>query len=160
MYAGVDLCCTAREKMTNMSTVNDVIEMISRFSGGRLRDTQALARFLLHAESVSRPAAIGDLAFQGKYLTRLLDTLRKNPPGSEHYDGLEHEFSRALNDFQDHIRDFSSGGDRTFLVFVEAHYLSVTESALKHVLMLAYDFGWLKEWELAIAAEEGGLRAP
>ena len=135
------------------STIPDILDLLSHFSGGRLRDAASLGRFLAAAEPGAKSAEIGELAFQGRYLTRLFDTMKKQTAQSEHFAGLEAEFTRALNHFQELIRVFGAGGPAEFTQFCETHYLAVSESALKHLLALAYDFAWLKEWEVTLATD-------
>ncbi len=135
------------------STIPDILDLLSHFSGGRLRDAAALGRFLEEAEPSEKAAEIGELAFHGRYLTRLLDTMKKQTAQSEHFPGLEAEFTRAVNNYQELIRVFAAGCSDGFFQFCEQHYFAVSEAALQHLLALAYDFAWLKEWEVAMATD-------
>ena len=137
-------------------TIDDIIEILSTFSEGRLRDRRAFARFLASGADTARAETIGELAFHGKYVTRLLGTMKKQTPESEHFEGLETEFTRTVDDFRNIVRGFAEqvGGD--FEHFVRTQYLDISASSLECLLALANDFSWLKDWEIVMEESRQG----
>lgn len=136
--------------------VSDIIELLSKYAGGRLHDQVMLGRILQHAADRDTPQAVGDLAFKAKFLTRLQMTLRSQTPETELYGKLEQEFSRAVHEFHAMVKEFTTDADEEFRTMVERHHLAVTQQALRHLMQLAEDLTWLKNWELEMTQPEGG----
>lgn len=136
--------------------VNDIIELLSAYAGGRLHDPDGLAGFLQHAHDRGTPEAVGELAFKGKYLARLQMTMRRQTPESELYEKLEQEFSRTVHEFHDMVTEFFADAGEKQREMVERHYLAVSHDALRRLMQLAEDLTWLKNWELEMTQDGGG----
>lgn len=136
--------------------VHDIIELLSTYAGGRLHDTDGLGGFLQHAQNRGTPEAVGELAFKGKYLTRLQLTMRRQTPESELYEKLEQEFSRTVHEFHAMVSDFFADAEEEQRAMVERHYLAVSHDALRNLMQLAEDLTWLKNWELEMTQDGGG----
>ena len=130
--------------------VRDILGMLSEFAGRPLRDPDRFGELLRHGRAAGKATEVGELAFAGNYLTRLVGTMRKQTADSDHYRKLEAEFSRAVHEFHALVRDFVSDGNDALRETVERHYLAVSETSLKHLVALAHDFAVLKDWELAM----------
>jgi len=128
--------------------VRDIIDVLSTYTRSRLHDAGMLGRFLQHASDRDAPESIGDLAFKAKYLTRLQGTMRAQTAETELYAKLEEEFSRSIHEFHALVTAFVADADTEFRSMVERHHLAVTPEALRHLVQLAEDLTWLKNWEL------------
>lgn len=135
--------------------VQDIIELLSIYADGRLHDPDGLGGVLQHAQSRGTPDAVGELAFKGKYLTRLQLTMRRQTPESELYEKLEQEFSRTVHEFHAMVSDFFADAEEKQRGMVERHYLTVSHDALRHLMQLAEDLTWLKNWELEMTQDQG-----
>lgn len=133
-----------------------IIEFLQTSTAEGLQDEHLLARFLQHGQNADRQDEVGRLAFHGKYLHNLYVTLRRQTQGSELYDKLEAEFSRAVNDFHGMVTEFVAGAEQEFRDTVERHTLEVSEHGLRSLLALAKDFAALKNLELEVAEAEAG----
>lgn len=139
--------------------VQAISEVLSAYAGGALHDPRMMERFLQHAQNCGRPVSLGELAFTGKYLTRLQGTMRQQTSGTELYDKLEQEFSRAIHDFHAKVGDFIKDAEGDVAEMVRRQVLAVSENALRNLMRLAEDFTWLKNWELDMMQNEGGTGA-
>ncbi|MBL0177301.1 MAG: hypothetical protein IPP94_18995 [Ignavibacteria bacterium] len=135
--------------------IETLLDILDAFSANTLRDGEALARLLEHGQAPGKSSAVAALAFQGKYLTRVLDTIRKQPTGGEHLAKLEEEYARGLQEFRALLSHFVSDAPDALSAFVGLRYLPVSEEALRQLVDLTHDLGWLKEWELASADTAG-----
>ena len=138
--------------MTVSSTVRQIVEILQQYTKFSLKDSDRLAAILQHAYDVERTSQLGDLAFSAKYLWKLYVTLEKQPADSEMLEKLETEFSTTIEEFRNRLMAFAAEG--AFKSMVEHHYLSMQPSSLKHLLDLAHDLGWMKNWELDMAQQE------
>jgi|GEM_PF-1218554 len=136
--------------------VNDIIELLSAYAGDRLHDPAGLGSFLQHAHDRGSPEAVGELAFKGKYLSRLQLTMRRQTPESELYEKLEQEFSRTVHEFHAMVSDFFADAEEERREIVQRHYLAVTHDALRRLMQLAEDLTWLKNWELEMTQDGSG----
>lgn len=136
------------------SQVRDIIEVLSTYAGGRLHDPVMLGRFLQHATDRNAPETVGDLAFTAKYLTRLQVTMRRQTAETELYTKLEQEFSRSVHEFHAKVTAYVEDAEPDFRETVQRHYLAVTQEALRHLMQLAEDLTWLKNWELEMTQAE------
>ena len=143
-------------KVVSMASeaIETLIGILDTFSEHRLRDRVMLARLLEHGGASGKTAEVGELAFQGNYLTRLLGTIRAQPPGGEHMPKLEEEYARALHSFVVQLERFLAEADNDLRASIAAQYLQTSEASLRHLVDLAADLGWLKNWEVAAADAE------
>lgn len=130
--------------------VEMILEVLQQYTTEGLRDEILFASFMQHAQNSAKQDALGSLAFHGKYLRNLYTTVQKQAQGSEMYEKLEQEFSRAINDFHGMVTEFISDADDQFRSTVERHALVVSETGLKNLLSLAEDFTALKNLELDV----------
>lgn len=128
--------------------VRAITDLLSTFAGGALEDRSMMERFLQHAQDQNKPDAVGDLAFQAKFLIRIQATIRQQAPDSELYAKLEQEFSAAIHEFHGRVKVFVEDAETDFREMVDRHYLAVSEHALRNLMRLAQDFNWMKNWEL------------
>jgi hypothetical protein len=128
--------------------VQAISDVLSTFADGALHDRRMMERFLQHAHDRGRPDSLGELAFAGKYLTRLQITFSQQTAESELHEKLEQEFSHAIHDFHAKVVSFVADAETEFRDMVEHHYLAITEDALRSLMHLATDFTWMKNWEL------------
>ncbi len=135
--------------------VEMILEVLQQYASDGLRDEALFARFMQHAQNGGKQAALGALAFHGKYLRNLYVTIRRQTQETELYEKLEKEFSRAVNDFHGMITDFVADAEEEFRSTVERHILAVNESGLKNLLSLAEDFTALKNMELDYLQDQG-----
>lgn len=131
-----------------------IIEFLQTSTAEGLQDDRLFAQFLQHGQDADRQEAVGRLAFHGKYLHNLYVALRRQTQGSELYEKLEKEFSRAVNDFHGMVTDFVEDAGEEFRGTVERHTLEVSEHGLRSLLALAKDFTALKNLELEVAQAE------
>lgn len=134
--------------------VKEILETLSAFSGAPLQDPERFGALLRHAESSGKAAQIGELAFAGSYLTRLIGTMRTETAESDHFVKLEEECSRAVHEFHARIGEFVSDADENLRLMIDRHFLSVSETSLRHLVALARDFALLKDWERAMSGTE------
>lgn len=125
-----------------------IIEFLSKSTADGLRDERMFSQFLQHAQTAGKQAALGKLAFHGKYLRNLYIAIRRQTQESELYEKMEKEFSRATNDFHGMVSEFIAGAEEEFRTAVERHALAVSETGLRNLLSLAEDFTALKNLEL------------
>lgn len=130
------------------SQVREIISVLSAYARNGLRDPEMLARFLQHAAEREKHEALADLSFTAKYLTRVQAAIRRQTPESELYAKLEEEFSYAVHSFHAKVTDFTADAGEDFRGMAERHLLVVSQDALRHLVDLAEDFAWLKNWEL------------
>jgi len=140
--------------------VREIISVLTSYARQNLRDPEMLAHFLQHAADDGKHAPIADLSFTGKYLARVQSALRRQAPGSELYDKLEQEFSHAVHSFHAKVKEFAASGDEEFRGMVERHCLAVSQQSLQHLVHLAEDFAWLKNWELEMTQDQGADPGP
>lgn len=133
--------------------VSDIISVLSVYARNGLRDAGMLSHFLQHAADHQEHEALGELSFAAKYLTRVQGAIRKQVPESELYAKLEEEFSFGVHSFHAKLTDFVSTAEEDFRSMVERHYLAVSQEALRHLMELAEDFTWLKNWELEMTQD-------
>lgn len=133
-----------------------IIEFLQTSTSEGLQDDRLFAQFLQHGQSADRQEEVGRLAFHGKYLHNLYVALRRQTQGSELYEKLEAEFSRAVNDFHGMVTAFVADADEEFRGTVERHTLEVSEQGLRSLLALARDFAALKNLELEVVQAETG----
>ena len=136
--------------------VREITELLSTFAGGTLEDSAMMERFLQHAQDRNKPDAVGTLAFQAKFLTRVQSTIRQQAPDSELYAKLEQEFSAAVHEFHGLVTEFVADAEADFREMAEKHFLAVNESALRNLMRLAHDFTWMKNWELEMTQNAAG----
>jgi hypothetical protein len=152
--------CSDNEVFSMASeAIETLIGILDTFSEHRLRNRVMLARLLEHGGASGKTAEVGELAFQGNYLTRLLGTIRAQPPGGEHMPKLEEEYARALHSFVVQLERFLAEADNNLRASIAAQYLQTSEASLRHLVDLAADFGWLKNWEVAAADAENSSGA-
>jgi hypothetical protein len=133
--------------------VTDIISVLSVYTRDGLRDAGMLSQCLQHAANSGRHEALGDLSFAAKYLTRVQGAIRKQTPDSELYAKLEEEFSYGVHNFHAKLTEFVADGEEDFRTLIERHYLAVSQDALRHLMELAEDFTWLKNWELEMTQD-------
>lgn len=135
-------------------TVTVLVSLIDDFSRGTLKQSATLTRILAHAHAVRRFQELGEVAFHGNHVVRLLKTLQKQGVDAEHRDKLEQEFSHAIHVFHDLLTALTDGLPAEELETFTSSFLAVSPDALQRLADLAHDFYWLKEWERAMNAQE------
>ncbi len=133
------------------SQVREIISVLSAYARNGLRDPEMLAHFLQHAAEHGKHEALGDLSFTAKYLTRVQSAIKRQTPETELYAKLEEEFSYGVHSFHAKVKDFVADADEDFRGMAERHLLAVSQDALRHLVGLAEDFAWLKNWELEMS---------
>ncbi|MDT8322881.1 MAG: hypothetical protein RRA94_02130 [Bacteroidota bacterium] len=137
------------------SQVREIISVLSAYARNGLREAEMLAHFLQHAAEREKQEALGELSFTAKYLTRVQSAIRRQTPESELYTKLEEEFSYGVHSFHAKVKDFVSDAEDDFRGMAERHLLTVSQDALHHLVGLAEDFAWLKNWELEMTQGAG-----
>ena len=133
-----------------------IVEFLQTSTRDGLQDDRLFSQFLQHAQSADRQEELGKLAFHGKYLHNLYVAVRRQTQGTELYDKMEQEFSRAVNDFHGMVTEFVTDAEEDFREVVQRHTLAVSEEGLQRLLTLARDFTALKNLELEVLQAEAG----
>ncbi|MAT40022.1 MAG: hypothetical protein CL946_10510 [Ectothiorhodospiraceae bacterium] len=131
-----------------LEAIENLVDLLDEYSKQDLKDKENFKQFLQLAHEHDRTEIIRNMAFHSKYLWKLYGTIRKQAPDSEHYEKLEREFAQTVEEFHGQINSLIEGVESEFTEMVNRHYLAISEQSLKHLLTLANDFYWLKNWEL------------
>lgn len=134
--------------MTISESVNELIDLIDRYSRGKLRDRNMLATILQLAGDAGMPELVGDLAFHGKYLARLFRALRREELEPEVREKIETEFVEATTAFRKLLESLLPHAEGETRAMFERHFISLTPDTVPHLVALAEDFSCLKNWEL------------
>ena len=121
-----------------------VLTYLDQFAGHGLRKRNDLGSLLELAASGDRHEEINTLAFQGSFLFKVYQTLKKSPPGSEGYKALEREFSTAVESVRQEMAKLLVDADDEHVERFNTQYYQVTQGSLRNIIDLAHDLGVLK----------------
>ena len=134
--------------MVISDTVRNFVEVLNAYSHATLHERDNLALLLQVAGDSNNKTAVGELAFHGKYLWRLYQTIQKEARESDTYEKLQAEFTRSVEEFQAMIRKLLPSAPQDVSEMFQRHFLSLSPASLQHLLLLAGDLYHLKNWEL------------
>lgn len=121
-----------------------VLAYLDQKSGQGLRKRNDVGALLeLGAES-DAPEAINDLAFNGSFLFKVYQTLKKSAPGSEGYATLEREFTTAVEIVREQIAKLLVEADQEQVERFNGQYYQMSQGSLRNLVDLAHDLGVLK----------------
>jgi hypothetical protein len=131
-----------------------LVALIEQYQQKPLRRPDAFTALLRRAWKKRSFDALADTAFRGNAVSRLLRTLRGQPPESQHNEILEQEFSRVVQEFHDAMMTLMSGEEFEDAPILDAYVAVSSPEALRGLIELAEDFGALKEWERAMNEQD------
>ena len=134
--------------MENPDTVEQILLLLEHYAGRELRMRNLLAALLKHGTETGNARAIADLAFQAKYVSKLIDTLKRQEETSEHSAHLSKELSAGIEHFHSLITEFVSDAPMTSKLLFEQELLHVSEASLQRLVAFASDLSILKNLEM------------
>ena len=134
--------------------IRDFVALLDSYSGGKLKEKENLTILLQLAGEGKNQNIIGELAFKGKFLFRLFQTMQKENVDSEVFEKLKAELSHGATELTDQIRILISTAPDAIAQVFERHFFMLTPEAFRHLLALAHDLYYLKNWQLELEESE------
>ncbi len=144
--------------MNISEAVSEFIEVLDAYSDSTLKEKENLKTLIQLAGDNKNHASIGDLSFHGKYLWRLYHTFQKEPTDSDKYEKLELEFMKTVSEFGEKIQSVIAAAPDDIVTLFQNHFFAMSHESLHHLLSLAHDFYYLKNWELEYVEENSESR--
>jgi hypothetical protein len=126
-------------------TLLDTLDALSR---RRLSHREDLGILLDLGAPPERAAALNDLAFRAKFLTRTFGIMQRIGREGAGYDRLESEFAVNLDVVRGHMRTLLDGTPDDVRERFTASYLAMTPAGLSNLMALLGDLAWYKNWLL------------
>jgi hypothetical protein len=121
-----------------------VLAYLDQVSGQGLRKRNDMGTLLELAATSDFHEEINDLAFNGSFLFKLYQTLKRATPGAEGYPTLEREFTAAVENVRAHMAKLLVDADDEQVARFETQYYQMSQGSLRNVVDLAHDLGVLK----------------
>ena len=134
--------------MTPSSSTLSLLAALDTASRGQLKRRDDLGIVLDLGASPGRSAALADLAFRSKFLTRTFRIMQRIGREGNGYDRLESEFAVNLDAARGHLRSLLSGAPDTIRDHVSSTYLAFNTGGLSNLMALLGDLAWYKNWLL------------
>lgn len=141
------------------NTIKEFIDILDTYARGNLEEKTHLSILLQLAGDAKKESLIGELSFHGKYLWKLFITFSKEPHESDKYEKLQSEFVTTVGEFQEKIKSILLNAPSDIMEIFHRHFFSLSNASLKHLLSLARDFSYLKNWELELEEQNGEDRS-
>jgi hypothetical protein len=136
-------------------TIDALVTLIESFAGRPIKRSADFATILRHVHATQQFEWLGDIAFHGNFLVRVLGTLQRAEE-ADHREKLEQEFSRAMEDFHRKLVPFASGMPSPEKERFEQSYIELSHDAVRGLVDLADGLFWLKEWETTMNEQDSG----
>jgi hypothetical protein len=121
---------------------------LEALSSGRLKRREDLGALLELATRSSKEAALEELSFYAKFVSRSYRIIERIGRDGEGYDRLNSEFMNALERCRSLMRSIAEAAPSPTRERLESHYLQLSASSLEALLALASDLTWYKNWLL------------
>ena len=137
-----------RMLMTPSSSTVSLLAALDTASRGQLKRRDDLGILLDLGASPDQSAALVDLAFRSKFLTRTFGIMQRIGREGNGYDRLESEFAANMEVARGHLRSLLSGAPDTVRDRFSSSYLALTPGGLSNLMALLADLAWYKNWLL------------
>ena len=134
--------------MTPSSSTVSLLAALDTASRGQLKRRDDLGILLDLGASPDQSAALVDLAFRSKFLTRTFGIMQRIGREGNGYDRLESEFAANMEVARGHLRSLLSGAPDTVRDRFSSSYLAPTPGGLSNLMALLGDLAWYKNWLL------------
>ena len=134
--------------MTPSSSTVSLLAALDTASRGQLKRRDDLGILLDLGASPDQSAALVDLAFRSKFLTRTFGIMQRIGREGNGYDRLESEFAVNMDVVRGHLRSLLSGAPETVRDRFASSYLALTPGGLSNLMALLGDLAWYKNWLL------------
>jgi len=121
-----------------------ILGTLDTASRGQLKRRDDLGVLLELGAPPERAAALDDLAFRAKFLTRAFGIMQRIGREGNGYDRLESEFAANMDVARGHVRTLLRGAPDIVRDPFTASYLSMTPAGLSHLMALLGDLTWYK----------------
>jgi hypothetical protein len=125
-----------------------ILAELDALSSRRLTRRDDLGALLELAEHSGKHAALEELSFHAKFISRSYRIMKRIGRDGEGYDRLNSEFLNALERCRSLTRDVLGGAPRPIKERIENLYLELSPSSVEAMLALADDLSWYKNWLL------------
>ena len=134
--------------MTPSSSTVSLLAALDTASRGQLKRRDDLGILLDLGVSPDLSAALVDLAFRSKFLTRTFGIMQRIGREGNGYDRLESEFAANMEVARGHLRSLLSGAPDTVRDRFSSSYFALTPGGLSNLMALLGDLAWYKNWLL------------
>lgn len=134
--------------MTPTSSTLSLLAALDTASRGQLKRRDDLGLVLDLGASPEQSAALDDLAFRSKFLTRTFGIMRRIGREGNGYERLESEFAANMDVVRSHLRSLFAGAPDDVRERLSSSYLAMTPAGLSDLMALLGDLAWYKNWLL------------
>jgi hypothetical protein len=134
--------------MTPSSSTVSLLAALDTASRGQLKRRDDLGILLDLGASPDQSAALDNLAFRSKFLTRTFGIMQRIGREGNGYDRLESEFTANMEVARGHLRSLLSGAPDTVRDRFSSSYLALTPGGFSNLMALLGDLAWYKNWLL------------
>jgi len=134
--------------MTPTSSTVSLLAALDTSSRGQLKRRDDLGIVLDLGAFPERSAALDDLAFRSKFLTRTFGIMQRIGRDGSGYDRLETEFAAGLEVVRGHLRTLLGDAPDEVRDRLTASYLAMTPGGMSNLMALLGDLTWYKNWLL------------
>lgn len=134
--------------MTLRSSTLSLLATLDEASRGPLKRRDDLGTLLDLGASAERAAALEDLAFRAKFLTRTFGIMQRIGRDGNGYDRLESEFAANMDTAREHMRTILAGAPDDVRDRMTTSYLAMTPRGLENLMALLDDLTAYKNWLL------------
>ena len=144
------------------SNTNKLIEELSQYSGGKLKNTSELAILVELAHNSGKDKLFYDIQFIAKYLNGLGKILQSNvavttqkKPGSngeaplsaeETREKIMGEYKANMIKLTNYLKDMLIDAEEADRREMEEKYLALSRTSMVNLTTLIYDLSWLKRY--------------
>ncbi len=136
-----------------MMKANEIVELVDKFSGGKLREKDAFEFLLSVAIENNLMDLIDEIAFHSKFLWRTFSFLKSGRKFEEVDEGIYRgRIVAQINETVEKVRSLilriiDAGSEEGRRNFAEK-FLGVETKSFENFINLVHDFYWLKNWKI------------
>lgn len=132
---------------------SEIVELVDRFSGGRLKEKEALGFLLSVAMENNLMDLIEEIAFRSKFLWRMFSFLKSGRKfervDEEIYkERIVAQISESVEKVRNLILKIIDTGSGDEKVSFEQKFLRIDMEGFENFINLVHDFYWLKNWKI------------
>jgi len=144
------------------SNTSRLVNELTEYSGGKLKNIHELSMLIELAENSKKDKLFYDLQFTAKYLNGLGKILQSNvaittqkktgtngelpPTAEEAREKIMGEYKANMIKFTNYLKDILIDADEVDRKEIEEKYLTLSRTSMVNLTTLIYDLSWLKRY--------------
>lgn len=124
------------------------LAQISELSRNSLKRSLDLGALIQIAADNNAAAALDDLAFSAKFVTKSFDLMQRIGKEGNGYEKLAAEFAGQVQQAQGLLRSLLAGADAMTRAHFESDYLEMNTLTMQNLMYLFHDLSWYKNFQI------------